>query len=74
MRRILWTVAILLVGDGVVAALIPSRHMRRWARGPSWYRTAMRPFAEHPRATRALGALEAVGALWWTSRMQDRPD
>ena len=74
MRRFYWTLALLLVGDGVVAAVMPNRHMRRWTRGPRWYRRIMRPFAEHAETTRALGVAEALGALWWTSRMRDLPD
>ena len=34
----------------------------------------MKPFADHPEATRALGLAEAALALGWTRRMSDRPD
>lgn len=74
MRRFLWTLALLAVGDGVVAAWMPRRHMRRWSQGPDWYRRAMKPFADHPEATRALGLAEAALALGWTRRMSDHAD
>ncbi len=61
------------MGDGVVTAAMPRRHVRRWTDGPSWYRQLMRPFAERPAATRVLSAAQAIGALWWTSPMDDRP-
>ena len=48
--------------------------MRRWSQGPEWYRRAMKPFADHPEATRALGLAEAALALGWTRRMSDRLD
>lgn len=73
MRRILWFLALILIGDGVVAAVMPQRHADRWSRGPAWYRRLMRPFADHPQATRALGLGEAAGAVWWTTRMHDQP-
>jgi len=74
MRRILWMLALLAVGDGVVTAAMPRRHVRRWSHGPPWYRRTMRPFADHPEATRALGMIEAVVALAWTMRLADHPD
>lgn len=74
MRRILWSLALAAVGDGVVTAVMPRRHVERWSWGPQWYRRMMRPFAEHPKATRAFGAAETAVALWWTHRMSDRPD
>ena len=74
MRRILWSLALVAVGDGVVTAVMPRRHVARWSQGPQWYRRAMRPFAAHSEATRAFGFVEAALALWWTHRMSDRPD
>ena len=71
--RLKWLALLVAVGDGVVTAMMPARHARRWAAGPGWYRRMMRPFAEHPQATRALGATEAAVALWWTARQPDRP-
>ena len=55
--------AILLVGDGVIAALIPARHSRRWAFGPRWWRSWMAWCARHPRLTRLLAAGEAALGL-----------
>ena len=73
MRRVLWTLALLGVGDGVVTAAMPHRHVARWAQGPQWFRRMMRPLATHPEAARALGLVEASLALWWTRHMSDRP-
>lgn len=74
MRRLLWFVALVLIGDGVVAAVMPRRHMSRWNAGPDWYRRAMQPFAKHPQATRLLGIAEASLAMSWSYSMSDRPD
>lgn len=55
--------AILLVGDGVIAALIPTRHSQRWAFGPRWWRSWMEWYARHPRLTRLLAVGEAAFGL-----------
>lgn len=73
MRRVLWVVALILIGDGVVAAVMPRRHMLRWSTGPDWYQRAMQPLVDHPAATRAVGLGEAGLAMWWSHSMRDRP-
>ena len=59
---------ITLVGDGVVGALIPARHTRRYQMGPSLWRAAMRSFARHPALTRALAVGEVGVGLWVATR------
>ena len=73
MRRVLWVVALVLIGDGVVAAVMPRRHMLRWYDGPDWYQRAMRPLVDHAAATRAVGLGKAGLAMWWSHSMRDRP-
>lgn len=66
--RIAESVAIVVIGDGVVGALFPARHAARWAQGPGPWRRAMRPFVEYPGLTRALGAVQvAAGVAWVTA-------
>lgn len=56
--------AIILIGDGVVGALTPAQHVRRYEYGPTWWRAAMRWFVERPRLTRGLALLEtALGVM-----------
>lgn len=52
--------AIVLIGDGVVGALTPAQHVRRYEAGPVWWRTTMRWFAAHPSYTRRLAIMEAI--------------
>lgn len=52
--------AIILIGDGVVGALTPAQHVRRYEYGPEWWRAAMRWFAERPQLTRGLAIVEAA--------------
>ncbi|MCF6744982.1 hypothetical protein E9529_11955 [Blastococcus sp. KM273128] len=63
---------IVLIGDGVVGALFPVRHARRWLRGPRFWRRAMRPFVEHPEVTRGAAVVEAVAGVWWAARLPAR--
>ncbi|MCU0268579.1 MAG: hypothetical protein MUF83_08010 [Acidimicrobiales bacterium] len=73
MRRLAWILALTAIGDGVVGALMPIRHMRRWSQGPDWYRSLIRPFADHPQVTRALSVAQVVAGVAWTSQMSDDP-
>ena len=60
MRAILDVVAIALIGDGMVAALIPTRHSRRYEAGPRPWRGVMRYFARRPALTRLLAVFEVA--------------
>lgn len=65
MHRILRDISgIVLIGDGVVGALVPVRHSRRYEMGPSPWRSAMRFFVRRPALTRALAAAELAAGLW----------
>ena len=61
--------AILLVGDGVVGALIPRRHVQRWESGPKAWQRLMRAFAVRPRVTRLIAVAEAVAGIWYAYRL-----
>lgn len=69
-RRAVETIAILLIGDGVVGASNPQRHARLWLAGPPGWRRAMALFVERPGFTRALSALEAGLGIWLASRAE----
>jgi hypothetical protein len=60
MPRLRDLVAILLVGDGVLAVMAPQRRMRRWLIGPSWFRELVGWFERRPNLSRALGLLTAL--------------
>ena len=63
-RRLAELSGILLIGDGVVAALQPKGHVRLWEGGPKLWRDLLRPFAKRPQLTRAVAVAEiAVGVL-----------
>ena len=64
--------AMALIGDGVIGALQPARHAKRWLTGPKSWRRAMRAFARRPALTRSLATAEAVGGVWLARRLRAR--
>lgn len=70
--RVKELLAILLIGDGVVALLNPQRHVHLWRRGPKVYRQLMEAFLRRPGMTQLLSAVEVVLGIWWASRQQPR--
>ena len=67
-ERTLETITLLMIGDGVAAALEPRRHVRLWEAGPRPWRCAMQPFAASPTLTRCLGLAEVALGLWLARR------
>ena len=58
-------VAAYLVGDGLVGVLRPRANARLWMRVDSrLFRRAMKWFADHPTAARAIAATQSVVFLW----------
>ena len=67
-RRVKESLALVMVGDGLLAAAGPVRHCMLWQRGPSGWRRMVAFFAERPALTRAVGLAEAGTGLWLASR------
>jgi hypothetical protein len=63
--------AILMIGDGLSAAVVPRRRMQRWAWGP--FRRPAEAMDERPALTRLVGFAAVALGLWWTARLPDRP-
>ncbi len=68
MHRLKELFAILLIGDGVVALIAPTRHSVLWRPGPPGWSRAMTWFEQHPVFTRALAGAELVGGLLIAAR------
>jgi hypothetical protein len=62
--------ALMLVGDGVLTAVDPKRHLKLWRLGPRPCMRAMDTLVRHPGITRALGVAAAVAGVWWASRQK----
>ena len=69
-RRILETLAMLIIGDSILCIVSPRRHASLWLEGPQWWHRAWRPFIEHSAITRTLGAF-GLGLGIWLARKQE---
>jgi hypothetical protein len=67
-RRIVDVLAVAMIGDGALALLVPTEHMKTWICGPQRWRDLVNFFAERPALTRLAGAGEICAALWWVRR------
>jgi hypothetical protein len=57
--------AMALIGDGVMAVVHPQRDAEAWKTGPKAWRALMQKLHERPALTRAIGAAQIVGGVWW---------
>ena len=69
-KRLLETLAMLTIGDGVLGIVNPEGHVRLWKIGPSSFQKILEPFLEHQNMTRLAGAFE-VGFGIWLALMQE---
>ncbi len=69
-RRIEHFAALVLIGDGVLACVKPSRDARAWKIGPKPWRFAMEELAQRPQLARLVGAAQVGLGLWWVMRQE----
>jgi uncharacterized protein YjeT (DUF2065 family) len=62
-KRIIDSLALMMIGDGLLAAVIPNRYARLWNRGPRFWRAMIRPFVECEQLTRWTGVAELVAGV-----------
>ena len=62
------SLAILMIGAGLITALHPRRHARRWETGPDGLRRTMAWFEARPGLTRAVAAGQVALGLWLARR------
>lgn len=70
-RRLKSLLAVAMVGEGVVVALIPRRYARLWLVGPPPLRRLDAWLIDHPNTSRLLGGVEA--GLGLLLAMRQRP-
>ncbi len=71
-RRFKEIAAIMMIGEGIIGALIPRRHMRLWEFGPKRYRKFIKASAKRPNLVRIASAAGAGLGLWWALRQASR--
>jgi hypothetical protein len=57
--------AMALIGDGVMAVVHPRRDALAWEGGPKIWQKMMRSLHDRPVLTRAIGAVQIAGGIWW---------
>ena len=57
--------AMLLIGDGVVALMRPEHEAAAWSQGPWLLRQAMRRVQRNPTTTRLVATAQIVTGVWW---------
>jgi hypothetical protein len=62
--------ALMMIGDGVLAVARPREHCLVWLRGPETWEHMVKWFADRPGLTRAMGVAEAAFGLWWAFQQQ----
>ncbi|MFF0905461.1 UNVERIFIED_CONTAM: hypothetical protein RF653_17465 [Kocuria sp. CPCC 205316] len=70
--RIAESIALVTIGDGVIAALFPARHAARWVIGPDPVRRILSMFVEHPGLMRAAGVAQVVAGIAWVAALPPR--
>lgn len=63
--------AMVLIGDGMMALVHPQRDAKAWKTGPKFWRNLMGELAERPNLTRAIGAAQIVGGIWWALHQEE---
>lgn len=64
-KRVEHFAAMVLIGDGVMALVHPSKDAHAWKKGPRVWRQLMQALADRPGLTMAIGATQvALGVAW----------
>jgi hypothetical protein len=64
-RRFKEIAAMAIIGEGIIGALFPRRHLHLWKFGPKKYRKFIEATARRPNLVRiAAGAGAGLGVLW----------
>jgi hypothetical protein len=66
------TLAIMMIGDGVLSMVRPRKHVSLWRRaGPEPWQNLVGVFEDRPRLMAALGAISVAAGLWLAFRAED---
>jgi hypothetical protein len=67
-RRLKELLAIMSIGDGLLTAIDPQRHLSLWKIGPKACVGTVEALLRHPNLTRVLGIVATAASFWWASR------
>ena len=71
-KRVEHFAAMVLIGDGVMALVHPTRDAHAWNKGPKAWRRLMEQLADRPMLTMAIGAAQVAGGIWWALSQNKR--
>lgn len=71
-NRLVETLGLILIGDGMVGLFDTRRHMRLWRRGPEPYQKVMESLINKPGVVRLLSGAEITLGFWLASRQKTR--
>ena len=57
--------AMILIGDGVMALVHPSKDAEAWSKGPRLWRSLMQTLAKNPTLTRGIGVAQIAAGVGW---------
>jgi hypothetical protein len=60
-----------LIGDGMMALIRPEKDARAWKTGPKLWRNLMHGLSKRPALTRAIGAAQIAGGIWWALKQEE---
>ena len=64
------TLAMVMIGDGILTFVSPHRHAKLWRTGPEPWRQSMQYLTDRPELTRWIGAGEAALGFWLAFRQK----
>ena len=67
-KRLVETLAITTIGDGIIQVVAPRGHALLWETGPEGFRKLARFFADNPNHMRLLGAAQTAFGVWLALR------
>jgi hypothetical protein len=71
-RRLKEIAAMTMIGEGIIGALYPRRHVLLWKFGPKKYRKFIEASARRPNLVRIAAAAGAGVGVWWALRQISR--
>jgi hypothetical protein len=68
------TLAIVMIGDGVLSLAQPRRHVELWNAGPEPWRNVCSFFEQRPLLTMTVGAASIVAGLWLANGLRQEEE
>ncbi len=54
-----------------MAIVHPEKDAKAWKQGPKFWQNLMHGLSKRPNLTRAIGAAQIIGGIWWALKQED---